>query len=89
MTDMPELHRRLLADGARAADKAGQGVVTAFGQSLKTLRLRAGMEREELGRRLGYSASSIASFEQGRRIPPPRAIDRADDELDADGLLTV
>ncbi len=78
------------ADGARAAaDKAGQGVVAAFGQSLKTLRLRAGMEREELGKRLGYSASSIASFEQGRRIPPPRAIDRADEVLDAGGLLSV
>ncbi|PRH77337.1 transcriptional regulator [Streptomyces solincola] len=76
-------------DGGRAADKSGQGVVAAFGQSLKTLRLRAGMEREELGRRLGYSASSIASFEQGRRIPPPRAIDRADQAVDADGLLSV
>ncbi|MGW1816529.1 helix-turn-helix domain-containing protein [Streptomyces sp. NPDC002125] len=75
--------------GARAADKSSQGVVVAFGQSMKTLRVRAGMEREELGKRLGYSASTIASFEQGRRIPPPRAIDRTDDELGADGLLTV
>ncbi|MFF9072095.1 Scr1 family TA system antitoxin-like transcriptional regulator [Streptomyces sp. NPDC014872] len=75
--------------GARAADKSSQGVVTAFGQSMKTLRTRAGMEREELGNRLGYSASTIASFEQGRRIPPPRAIDRTDQVLDAGGLLTV
>ncbi|MFJ4501639.1 helix-turn-helix domain-containing protein [Streptomyces sp. NPDC088864] len=74
-------------DGVHAADKAGQGVVTAFGRSLKTLRLRAGMDREELGRRLGYSASTIASFEQGRRITPPRAIDDSDRELGADGLL--
>ncbi|MFF9852666.1 helix-turn-helix domain-containing protein [Streptomyces litmocidini] len=72
-----------------AADKSGQGVVAAFGQSLKTLRLRARMEREEVGKRLGYSASTIASFEQGRRIPPPRAIDRADEVLEAGGLLTV
>ncbi|WP_426403685.1 helix-turn-helix domain-containing protein [Streptomyces sp. R-07] len=72
-----------------AADKSGQGVVAAFGQSLKTLRVRAKMEREELGKRLGYSASTIASFEQGRRIPPPRAIDRADEVLDAGGLLKV
>ncbi|NEC07486.1 helix-turn-helix transcriptional regulator [Streptomyces sp. SID7909] len=76
-------------DGAYAPDKAGQGIITAFGQSLKTLRLRAGIEREELGRRLGYSASTIASFEQGRRIPPPRAIDRADLEVDAGGLLVL
>lgn len=75
--------------GARAADKSSQGVVTAFGQSMKTLRTRAGMEREELGNWLGYSASTIASFEQGRRIPPPQAIDRTDQVLDAGGLLTV
>ncbi|AEN12892.1 MULTISPECIES: helix-turn-helix transcriptional regulator [unclassified Streptomyces] len=75
--------------GRTAADKSGQGIVTAFGQSLKTLRVRAGMEREELGRRLGYSASSIASFEQGRRIPSPRAIEQADEVLGAEGLLTV
>ncbi|MFD3566149.1 helix-turn-helix domain-containing protein [Streptomyces sp. NPDC058667] len=77
------------ASGGRAADKAGQGVVAAFGRSLKTLRTRAGMEREEFGKRLGYSASTIASFEQGRRIPPPRAIERSDEVLDAGGLLTV
>ncbi|MEU1864693.1 helix-turn-helix domain-containing protein [Streptomyces gardneri] len=77
------------AEVGQTADKSGKGVVTAFGQSLKTLRVRAGMEREELGRRLGYSASTIASFEQGRRIPPPRAIDRSDEVLDAGGLLTV
>ncbi|MFE6875708.1 helix-turn-helix domain-containing protein [Streptomyces sp. NPDC057677] len=77
------------AEGGRTADTSGQGVVAAFGQSLKTLRTRAGMEREEFGKRLGYSASTIASFEQGRRIPPPRAIDRSDEVLGADGLLKV
>ncbi|MFH8840708.1 helix-turn-helix domain-containing protein [Streptomyces sp. NPDC017868] len=69
--------------------KAGEGVAVAFGKTLKTLRTRAGMEREELGRRLGYSVSTVASFEQGRRIPPPRAIEQSDDILNADGLLTV
>ncbi|MBQ0988177.1 helix-turn-helix domain-containing protein [Streptomyces sp. F63] len=75
--------------GARAADKSGQGVVVAFGRSMKMLRLRTGMERAEFGKQLGYTASSVASFEQGRRIPPPRTIDRADEVLDAGGLLTV
>ncbi|MFD8295754.1 helix-turn-helix domain-containing protein [Streptomyces bauhiniae] len=75
--------------GPRTADKSAQGVVAAFGQTMKTLRLRAGLDREELGKRLGYSAATIASFEQGRRIPPPRAIDRADEVLDAGGLLKV
>lgn len=34
-----------------------------------------------------YAAQSIASFEQGRRIPPPRLIDQSDDVLDAGGVL--
>ncbi|MFE5035001.1 Scr1 family TA system antitoxin-like transcriptional regulator [Streptomyces sp. NPDC056683] len=72
-----------------AADASGRGVVAAFGQTMKTLRVRAGMEREELGRRIGYSASTVASFEQGRRIPSPRTIDKADEALGAEGLLTV
>ena len=75
--------------GRRPEDEAGKGVVAAFGKTMKTLRLRAGMERAELGKRLGYSASTIASFEQGRRIPSPRTIDRADEALDAGGLLSV
>ncbi|MEU9157116.1 helix-turn-helix transcriptional regulator [Streptomyces sp. NPDC048417] len=73
----------------QAADASGRGVVAAFGQTMKTLRLRAGLEREELGRRIGYSASTVASFEQGRRIPSPRTIDKADEALGAEGLLTV
>ncbi|MCX4765554.1 helix-turn-helix domain-containing protein [Streptomyces sp. NBC_01275] len=75
--------------GQGAADKAGQGVVTAFGQSMKTLRVRAGMERDEFGRQLGYSASTVASFEQGRRIPSARTIEQADKVLEAGGLLTL
>lgn len=65
------------------------GVAVAFGRSLKTLRTRAGIDREALGKLLGYSASTIASFEQGRRIPPPRAVDQADQEVGAEGLLKV
>ncbi|MFB7514906.1 helix-turn-helix domain-containing protein [Streptomyces sp. NPDC056144] len=65
------------------------GVAVAFGRSMKTLRTRAGIDREALGKLLGYSASTIASFEQGRRIPPPRAVDQADHEVGADGLLKV
>ncbi|MER5480844.1 helix-turn-helix transcriptional regulator [Streptomyces sp. NPDC002734] len=56
---------------------------------MKTLRVREGMEREELGKRLGYSTSTIAAFEQGRRIPTPRTIERADEVLRADGLLCL
>lgn len=76
-------------DGRRPDDDSGRGVVVAFGQTMKMLRLRAGLDREELGRRLGYSASTIAAFEQGRRVPSPRTIDKADEALGADGLLRL
>ncbi|MEU5308780.1 helix-turn-helix transcriptional regulator [Streptomyces sp. NPDC021562] len=75
--------------GFRPEDDPGTGVVAAFGRQLKLLRTAAGMERAELGGRLGYSASSIASYEQGRRIPPPRFIERADEVLGAGGVLTA
>ncbi|MFI9564966.1 helix-turn-helix domain-containing protein [Streptomyces rishiriensis] len=75
--------------GQATADTSGQAVVIAFGQTMKTLRVRAGLEREEFGRRIGYSASTVASYEQGRRIPSPRTIERADEVLNAGGLLTV
>ncbi|MDI3402371.1 helix-turn-helix domain-containing protein [Streptomyces cavernicola] len=73
--------------GARPEDEPGTGVVAAFGRQLKLLRVRAGLERAEFGTRTGYSAATIASFEQGRRIPPPRFIDQADEELGAGGVL--
>ncbi|MGW1506271.1 helix-turn-helix domain-containing protein [Streptomyces mirabilis] len=73
--------------GPRPEDEPGSGVVTAFGRQLKLLRVRAGLERPEFGKRTGYAGQSIASFEQGRRIPSPRFIDRADEVLDAGGVL--
>ncbi|WP_212909466.1 helix-turn-helix transcriptional regulator [Streptomyces sp. TS71-3] len=65
----------------------GMGVVRVFGRQLKRFRLRAGIERAEFGRRMGYSASTIAAYEQGRRVPTSRFIDLADELLDADGVL--
>jgi transcriptional regulator with XRE-family HTH domain len=56
---------------------------------LKLLRVRAGLERPEFGARLGYSAETIASIEQGRRIPQPRFIEQADEVLEAGGLLVA
>ncbi|WP_078843757.1 helix-turn-helix transcriptional regulator [Streptomyces albus] len=66
---------------------SGTGIVTAFGRQLKLLRTRAGLERPEFGSLLNYSGSTIAAFEQGRRVPLPTFIDRADEILEAGGLL--
>ncbi|MET9187874.1 helix-turn-helix transcriptional regulator [Streptomyces tendae] len=64
-------------------------MVTAFGRQLKLLRVRAGLERAEFGKRLGYSADTVASIEQGRRIPQARFIEKADEVLGAGGVLTA
>jgi transcriptional regulator with XRE-family HTH domain len=76
-------------DGAanRLDDDNGSGVVAAFGRQLKLLRMRAGTDRAEFGALMGYAAQSVASFEQGRRIPSGEFIDRADEVLDAGGVL--
>ena len=67
----------------------GAGILYVFGRQVKLFRERAGMDRAKLGSLTGYSASTIASFEQARRIPPPRFIDQADEVLDACGVLSA
>ncbi|WP_369359038.1 helix-turn-helix domain-containing protein [Streptomyces sp. cg2] len=81
-------------DGGHTADDEQQtehepesGILKVFGRQLKRLREWADMERTELGARTGYSPSTIASYEQGRRIPPPEFIDQADGVLGAHGVL--
>jgi transcriptional regulator with XRE-family HTH domain len=73
----------------RPEDDPGTGVVTAFGRQLKLLRVRAGLERAEFGSRVGYAADTVASIEQGRRIPQARFIEKADEVLGAGGVLTA
>ncbi|WEH43575.1 helix-turn-helix transcriptional regulator [Streptomyces sp. AM 2-1-1] len=69
------------------AYESGTGILAVFGRQLKLFRVAAGLERAELGTRTGYSASTIAAFEQGRRIPPPKFIDQVDEVLGAHGVL--
>ncbi|MGW6557121.1 helix-turn-helix domain-containing protein [Streptomyces hydrogenans] len=73
--------------GDAAAPDPSSGILRVFGRQLKRFRVRAGVERSEFGARLGYSASTIAAYEQGRRVPPPRFIDQADELLDAGEVL--
>lgn len=67
----------------------GTGMLCVFGRHLKLFRERAGMDRPRFGSLTGYSASTIASFEQGRRVPPPKFIDQSDELLDAGGVLSA
>ncbi|MFE3496122.1 helix-turn-helix domain-containing protein [Streptomyces sp. NPDC059175] len=68
-------------------NEVGAGILFVFGRQLKLFRERVGMDRVRFGSLTGYSASTIAAFEQGRRIPPPRFIDQADEALGAGGVL--
>ncbi|MET7787586.1 helix-turn-helix transcriptional regulator [Streptomyces sp900116325] len=67
--------------------EAGSGILRVFGRQLKRFRVRAGLERAEFGSMTGYSVSTIAAYEQGRRVPPPKFIDQTDEVLDAGGVL--
>ncbi|MFD8522101.1 helix-turn-helix domain-containing protein [Streptomyces capillispiralis] len=67
--------------------EVGTGMLCVFGRQLKLFRERAGLDRARLGSLTGYSASTIASFEQARRIPPPKFIDQVDEVLQAGGVL--
>lgn len=69
--------------------EVGTGMLAVFGRQLKLFRERAGLDRATFGSMVGYSASTIASFEQGRRIPPPKFIDQADEVLGAGGVLSA
>ncbi|WP_373465207.1 Scr1 family TA system antitoxin-like transcriptional regulator [Streptomyces sp. V2I9] len=58
-----------------------------FGEVVKTFRKRARLTQEQLALRVRYSVETIASIEQGRRLPPPDFAERADSVLDAFGVI--
>ncbi|ADI05591.1 DNA-binding protein [Streptomyces bingchenggensis BCW-1] len=59
----------------------------AFGAIVKVFRERAGLTQEELAPLLQYSVQTLASIEQGRRFPQTEFVERAEDVLDALGVL--
>ncbi|KAB2589912.1 helix-turn-helix domain-containing protein [Streptomyces arboris] len=58
-----------------------------FGEVVKTFRKRARLTQEQFAPLVGYSLETIASIEQGRRLPPPDFAERADGILDAFGVI--
>lgn len=58
-----------------------------FGAQVALFRGRIGLTQAELGERLGYSKSQIESVEQGRRVPQSDFINRAEEVLEAGGVL--
>ncbi|NML51179.1 helix-turn-helix transcriptional regulator [Streptomyces sp. R302] len=59
----------------------------AFGEVLKAFRKRAGLTQEQFAPRVGYSLPMVASIEQGRRVPSKKFVDKAEEVLDAFGVI--
>ncbi|MGO4419505.1 Scr1 family TA system antitoxin-like transcriptional regulator [Streptomyces sp. MCAF7] len=59
----------------------------AFGAIVKVFRERAGLTQEELAPLLQYSVQTLASIEQGRRFPQKEFVEKAEEVLDAFGVL--
>ncbi|WP_406734974.1 helix-turn-helix transcriptional regulator [Streptomyces sp. NBC_01108] len=59
----------------------------AFGEVVKVFRKRALLTQEQFAPKVRYSVPTVASIEQGRRFPPPAFVDRAEDVLDAFGVI--
>lgn len=59
----------------------------AFGAALKTFRERALLTQEQLAEQLNYSHASVASVEQGRRMATAAFVERAEEVLEAYGVL--
>ncbi|MFI5755463.1 helix-turn-helix domain-containing protein [Streptomyces sp. NPDC051569] len=63
-------------------------VLKAVGRQIKLWRELAGMRQSELGAAIGYGEELISSVERGRRVPRPEFLDKADEVLDARGLIS-
>ncbi|MFH8770276.1 helix-turn-helix domain-containing protein [Streptomyces sp. NPDC017958] len=59
----------------------------AFGAAHKAFRRRAGYTQEQYAPLVRYQPGTVASIEQGRRFPPRVFVERAEEVLDAFGVL--
>jgi transcriptional regulator with XRE-family HTH domain len=72
-----------------AESEGTTGLFTALGKMVKLLRERKGLTQREFGERVGYGPDAISAMERGVRVPRPELLEKADELLDAGGLLTA
>ncbi|MEV5876933.1 helix-turn-helix transcriptional regulator [Streptomyces sp. NPDC052101] len=72
-----------------AEENGAAGVFAVVGRQLKLLRERAGLSQKEFGSLVGYGPDQISAMERGVRTPRPEFLQRADEVLGAEGLLTT
>ncbi|WP_328502023.1 helix-turn-helix domain-containing protein [Streptomyces sp. NBC_00457] len=58
-----------------------------LGRMLRLLRERAGLTQKQFGAMVGYGPDQIGAMERGVRAPRPEFLEKADELLNADGLL--
>ncbi|MER7462860.1 helix-turn-helix transcriptional regulator [Streptomyces sp. NPDC097981] len=60
-----------------------------FGETVKAFRKRAGLTQEQLAEQVRYSIQYVGSVEQGRRHPSAKFVNRAEEVLDAFGVIRI
>ncbi|MEV5987179.1 helix-turn-helix transcriptional regulator [Streptomyces sp. NPDC052051] len=70
-------------------DEWGLAVIATVGRQLRLRREAAGMRVTEFAEVMGYGEDLIYKIEGGKRIPRPEFLDRSDEVLGADGLVSA
>ncbi|MBV1947709.1 helix-turn-helix transcriptional regulator [Streptomyces sp. BV129] len=70
-------------------DEWGAAVIATVGRQLKLRRETAGLRAAEFGTLIGYGEDLVYKVEAGKRIPRQEYLDRADEVLDAGGLIAA
>ncbi|MFJ8491024.1 helix-turn-helix domain-containing protein [Streptomyces sp. NPDC094038] len=65
------------------------GLFTTLGKQLKLFRERKGLTQKEFGALMGYGPDAISAMERGVRVAQPDMLLKADEVLDAGGVLTA
>ncbi|MFI1307826.1 helix-turn-helix domain-containing protein [Streptomyces sioyaensis] len=76
-----------MTGGTGSGEPESTDSLKTFGAVVKAFRERAGLTQEGLAPLVRFSPQTVASIEQGRRLPPPDFIERAEEALDAFGVL--
>ncbi|HTW01966.1 MAG TPA: helix-turn-helix transcriptional regulator [Streptosporangiaceae bacterium] len=58
-----------------------------YGSELRRARMEAGLSQDQLGQRIGYSATMVGKIETGERAPSEDMARRCDEALGTKGLL--
>ncbi|MFV0134222.1 helix-turn-helix domain-containing protein [Streptomyces sp. HMX87] len=70
-------------------DEWGVAVIATVGRQLKLRREAVGMRAAEFGAAVGYGEDLVYKVESGKRIPRQEYLDRADEVLEAGGLISA